>query len=53
MEAWLDGCPPKEDGYLKFIRRHWSCPPEEPACRQAGIPSEGGQAPLAEKPEII
>ena len=40
MEAWLDGCPPKEDGYLKFIRRHRSCPPEE-------------DPPLAEKPEII
>ena len=40
MEAWLSGCPPEEDGYLKFIRSHWSCPPEE-------------DPPLAEKPEII
>jgi len=42
MEAWLSGCPPEEDGYLKFIRRHRSCPPEEdPLRRRAG--ASGGK----------
>jgi len=54
MEAWLSGCPP-EGGRISKIYPKAPVLSSGGACLPAGrgIPSEGGQAPLAEKPEII